>query len=166
MFFDKIGMKAAYRAAQKSPDPSSQNGAVFLSKENFVRVGWNEIHEAFWIHENEADNYVDRDFKLRYVTHAEQAAIFAAARVGVPTMGGTLICPWAACVTCARFIVESGIRRLVVHKQRMNCSSVWDDEIKRAFEILRKDEVEVCWLDAVFNDDSLAIRVSGKLWTP
>lgn len=158
-------MRAAYESARQSPDPSSQNGAVLIGK-SLVR-GWNEIHPALLLdEENPSTSYEDRDYKLRNVTHAEQAVIFTAARLGVYTVRSTLVCPWAACVTCARFIVEAGVQTLVVHRQRMYCSSVWDDEIKRAFEVLIKAGVKVEWLDAVFDDDSLAIRVSGKLWTP
>lgn len=47
-------------------------------------------------------------------THAEQNAICEAARMGISLDGGTLYCKMTPCYTCAKMIVNSGIKRVLV----------------------------------------------------
>jgi dCMP deaminase len=49
-------------------------------------------------------------------THAEQNAIVHAARVGVPLEGGTLYCHMTPCYTCAKMIINAGIKKVVCLK--------------------------------------------------
>lgn len=46
-------------------------------------------------------------------THAEQNAICSAARFGVSLEGSTLYCKMTPCYTCAKSIINSGIKRVV-----------------------------------------------------
>jgi dCMP deaminase len=46
-------------------------------------------------------------------THAEQNAIAQAARFGVALEGATLYCKLTPCYTCAKIIINSGIKRVV-----------------------------------------------------
>lgn len=46
-------------------------------------------------------------------THAEQNAICQAARFGVALDGGTLYCKMTPCYTCAKMIINAGIKRVV-----------------------------------------------------
>lgn len=46
-------------------------------------------------------------------THAEQNAICQAARFGVKLDGGTLYCKMTPCYTCAKMIINAGIKRVV-----------------------------------------------------
>jgi len=47
-------------------------------------------------------------------THAEQNALMAAARHGVSTEGGTLYCKMTPCYICAKLIINTGIKRVIV----------------------------------------------------
>lgn len=49
-------------------------------------------------------------------THAEQNAICQAARLGVALDGGTLYCKMTPCYTCAKMIINTGIKRVVCAK--------------------------------------------------
>lgn len=49
-------------------------------------------------------------------THAEQNAIAHAARVGIALDGATLYCKMTPCYTCAKIILNAGIKRIVVQK--------------------------------------------------
>jgi dCMP deaminase len=49
-------------------------------------------------------------------THNEQNAIAAAARFGVSTDGSTLYCMMTPCYTCAKLIINAGIKRVVAEK--------------------------------------------------
>ena len=45
-------------------------------------------------------------------THAEQNAICEAARMGIALEGGTLYCKMTPCYTCAKMIINFGIKRV------------------------------------------------------
>lgn len=49
-------------------------------------------------------------------THNEQNAIAQAARMGVSTDGATLYCMMTPCYTCAKLIINAGIKRVVAEK--------------------------------------------------
>lgn len=46
-------------------------------------------------------------------THAEQNAICEAARMGITLDNGTLYCKMTPCYTCAKMIINAGIKRVV-----------------------------------------------------
>jgi dCMP deaminase len=46
-------------------------------------------------------------------THAEQNAICQAAKFGIALDGSTLYCKMTPCYTCAKMIINSGIKRVV-----------------------------------------------------
>ena len=49
-------------------------------------------------------------------THAEQNAICEAARMGISLDGGTLYCQMTPCYTCAKMLINAGIKRVVCAK--------------------------------------------------
>lgn len=155
-------MRQAYQAAKLSPDPSSQNGAIILSANERATVkGKNHIPAGL------AQNYTDREYKYKHVLHAEHAAILTAAANGISTAGATMVCPWACCLDCARYIAASGIVTLVVHTPRMAIESTWDEQIKEAHAFLTRVCVQVLRLDGgVGGNGNYSILVSGRKWTP
>lgn len=50
-------------------------------------------------------------------THAEQNAIVQAARLGINIDKGTIYCKMTPCPTCAKMIVNAGIKRVVCEKK-------------------------------------------------
>jgi len=50
-------------------------------------------------------------------THAEQNAICQAAKIGVSINGSTLYCKMTPCSTCAKMIINAGIKRVVCKKK-------------------------------------------------
>ena len=50
-------------------------------------------------------------------THAEQNAICQAAKIGVSIDGATLYCKMTPCSTCAKMIINAGIKRVVCQKK-------------------------------------------------
>ena len=76
-------------------------------------------------------------------THAEQNAICQAAKLGIPINESTLYCKMTPCSTCAKMIINSGIKRVVCEK-RYHQSAESEDLFKQAgiqLDILY-DEVE------------------------
>jgi len=50
-------------------------------------------------------------------THAEQNAIVQAAKLGISINGATLYCKMTPCSTCAKMIINAGIKRVVCEKK-------------------------------------------------
>lgn len=49
-------------------------------------------------------------------THNEQNAIAQAAKMGISTDGATIYCMMTPCYTCAKLIINAGIKRVVAEK--------------------------------------------------
>lgn len=102
-----------YRAlieAMASPDPSTQNGALLVSFTGDILV---QACNEFPTGVRYTPDRWKRPLKYEFVAHAEENCVLFCARYGIRAAGGVLICPWAACASCARSIVNSGIEYLV-----------------------------------------------------
>lgn len=151
----------AYRLAQGSSDPSNQNGAVLVdsSHRTALSYGRNELPPGI-----EGD-ITDRAWKMANIEHAERSAIYGAARHGHIVENSVLICPWAACTDCARAIVLSGVRLLVVHKDRMDMTpDRWRDSVEAGNKILRAGGVEIQQFSGRIGCGP--IIVNGERWEP
>jgi dCMP deaminase len=95
-------------AAQHSHDPDTQNGAVLVAASGTIYAA-NCFPPGVARHEHRLARLLKYDF----VEHAERAAIYKAAEMGVATAGATLYCPWFACTDCARAIILAGIMEVV-----------------------------------------------------
>lgn len=62
-------------------------------------------------------------------THAELNAIVQAARHGISIEGGTMYCKMVPCYTCAKVIINAGIKRVVAQKDYHT-----SEDSKRVFE--------------------------------
>lgn len=151
----------AYTEALKSPDPSTQNGAVILPVDTRVLVfGHNRPTKGLALTPG-----ITRDGRLTITEHAERSAIYAAARLGIATEGALMVCPWSACVECARAIVEAGIVTLVRHAKVMaRTPERWTESIALADSILTAGGVEiVLWHGHI---GALPIRHNGEEFQP
>lgn len=160
----KILLRWAYGLALKSKDPSTQNAAVLVNDAGGLVLveGLNSFPEGVL----ETKERWERPLKYEFVEHAERNVIFQAAREGVKTAGLTMVCPWAACTNCARAIVQSGIKRLVVHRQAIDRSpKFWSETIVIASTILKEGRVEVIVYDGKIGGVP-GVRHSGNLWNP
>lgn len=155
-------LKEAYLKAQEGTNPSTQNGAILINDKGEVLVAEKN---------NFSDNVAETPERLsvkptryRYGVHAERNVIYRAAKAGIKTNGLTMVCSWAACMDCAQGIIQSGIKRLVTHKQALDRSGNWQDEIDTAFAMLREAGVEI-----IIYDGSIGIGKvlrSGEHWEP
>lgn len=85
----------AYKEATKSPDPSTQNGAVIVTTAG-TAADCNRFPERVKI----TDARLERPLKYNFIEHAERNAIFSAARKQLPLLGATMYVPWFACSDC------------------------------------------------------------------
>lgn len=117
-------LKMAYGMAEMSGDRSTKNGAVIFDPDNnLMGVGWNGIIPGVDITE---ERLTERPLKYKVINHAEDSAIFEAARAGNCLDEATLYCPWYACDRCAAAIIRSGIRRVVGHYDIFDRNPRWD----------------------------------------
>ena len=83
---------------------------------------WNDIRSTGYngfargVNDDVAERH-SRETGAKYFwsCHAEQNAIFNAARIGVPLKGCTIYVPWFPCVECTKGIIQSGIAELVAY---------------------------------------------------
>lgn len=137
-------LRTACEASAGSHDPHTQNGAVIVPVSNqLAAVGCNKIPKGVV----RTPDRLRRPEKYAYIEHAERAAIYAAARSGIPTVGATLYCPWFACTECARAIIMAGVTEVVGHvRPRAATPARWTDEIVKAEGMLTEAGVSLRWL--------------------
>jgi len=159
-------LKIAYELAEKSPDPSTQNGAILVRE---AGISGYEIMSRGYNHFPEGVKYLserwERPIKYSFIEHAERDSIFQAAKMGISTQGLIMVCSWSACDNCARAIIGSGIKRLVRHKQASDRSPEnWKQNIVIADMMLREAGIEIIDYDGIIG--GLSIRHSGQTWNP
>lgn len=166
--YDKDFLWLAYDQAQKkSTDPSTQNGSVLVRENKDGSSGVIALGANFFPYGvKETPERWDRAVKLNYVEHAERKPIYECAKRGIATNGLTLYCCWYACADCARAIIESGIKRVVGHKQVFDKTpDRWKETIKRAFEMFEEAGI-VCEVYDGTIGDGIAVRFDGQIWNP
>lgn len=152
----------AYKIARNSEDPSTQVGVVLLDQNDTVLSdGWNEFPHGV------APRW-ERPAKYDYIEHAERNAIFCAARLGVGTVGATMVCTWGPCISCARAIIQAGVVRFITHHDcvlfGMQHGLNWND-LSVAQSMLIEAGIEVIDYEGRMHA-SLSIRHSGYIFKP
>jgi len=155
-------LKTAYLEAQKGTNISTQNSALLIDdKDNVILSATNSFPNGIKESEERQD---DKPLRLKYSVHAERNVIYLAAKKGIKTEGLTMICPWATCIDCAQAIIQAGIKKLITHKQALDRSGHWQEEIEFAFNMLREAGVEIIIFDGKMNIGK--ILRSGEYWEP
>ena len=156
-------LRIAYEEAKKSPDPSTQNGAVIV---NYV-TGSVIVKD----HNRFPDGVLykkkrwERPDKYKYIEHAERNVIYKMSKKGIRTLNTIMVCPWAACSDCARAIIQSGISTLVTHKLAHDRSpEFWQKEINIAFKMFEEANIHVVMYDKQIG--GVEILHCGEKWQP
>jgi dCMP deaminase len=150
-------LQECYELALRSPDPSTQNGAVAAGWSGLIHGrGWNDFPPGVAPRLKSPEKYL-------YIQHAERNALYNAG------MGANvLVCPWIACNECAKAMIHAGVERIVTHKQRMDLGykvgSDWQSSCEAGFKMFEEAGITIEYIDHVFNIEP--IRVGGVLWTP
>lgn len=133
--WDEYFSEIARQVATRSTCLRRQVGAVIIRDKRILCTGYNGaprgvVHcdVAGCLREKLAIPSGQRQEICRGL-HAEQNAIIQAALHGVSVEGGTIYVTHQPCITCAKMIINSGIRRVV-------CAVEYPDELSRG--ILRE----------------------------
>jgi dCMP deaminase len=87
------------------------SGCVIIRNKQVISTGY-VGSPAGTPHCDEVGHQMENNHCIR-TTHAEQNAIVNAAKNGISTDGSTLYCTMFPCYTCAKMIVNAGIKRVV-----------------------------------------------------
>lgn len=153
---------AYHLAEEKSDDPLTKNGAIIVnSQNNIIGLGANQLPDGV----KRDPARFERPLKYEYFIHAEQNAIAHAARQGHATEHATMYCPWAACTFCARLIIQSGIKKVITHKNLMDQTHMkWPQEIDRSKSMFKEAGIEFIELSTTIG--GVVHIFNGNTWNP
>jgi dCMP deaminase len=125
--WDDTFLEIAAVLAKRSKDESTKIGCVIVGPGKEIRsVGYNCFPRGC------DDNRPERQLrpeKYLWMTHAEVNAISNSARMGTPLLGCVCYIPALPCADCARALIQSGIKEIVVgsalipERWRENCEA-------------------------------------------
>ena len=132
--------------ASKSKDTSTKVGCIIVSKDNVgISSGFNGFPKG--VNDNIVERY-ERPAKYLWTEHAERNAIYFAARNGVKLEGCKLYINWIPCVNCARAIIQSGIKEVIVNgdSEEYNNKELqkrWEDEQKISITMFEESGIKL-----------------------
>lgn len=141
---EKYFQLAEFQANLFSKDPSTKVGALFLAPESLQLLcqGYNGFPRN--IDETNPKRW-ERPQKYMYVSHAEANCIANACRHGTPLENSIAVVTMFPCTTCAKLMIQSGIRGLVTKDPNLSCPR-WGEEFKYSLEMLTEANVEILYV--------------------
>jgi len=119
--WDTLFMNMVYLIAMKSKDPRTHLGAVIVGSNNeVVSLGYNGLPRGL---SYSKEKRLEPPEKYYYFEHAERNAIYNAILIGVSLKGCRMYTNGTPCTDCARAIIQSGIKEVIVDE-------VWDKNNK------------------------------------
>lgn len=129
--WDDYFMNMAYLVRLRSHDSETAHGAVFVRNNRIISTGFNGFPPAS--KDTEIPNVRKDGAKYPFMNHAEESAIFNAAKEGVSLNGCTAYITGLPCSLCARKLVSVGIFNWVVGNVGYVCSE--EDSLLRQYWI-------------------------------
>lgn len=135
--WDRRYLEMAGLVAGWSRDPSSQIGAVIVRPDKTIAsVGFNGLARGL---DDTPERYLNREFKLATILHAEENAILNAKE---PIHGYTIyVSGLPPCAKCASFIIQSGLKRVVAWDRPP--PERWKANMELSLELLAEASVKV-----------------------
>ena len=116
--WDTLFMNMVYLIAMKSKDENTHIGAVIVGSDNeIITTGYNGLVRGI---KDDLPERQEKPEKYFWFEHAERNAIYNAVRIGVSLMGCKIYTNGIPCADCARAIIQSGIKEVIVDKK-------WDE---------------------------------------
>jgi len=139
--WDKRFMDLADYIAGWSKYRGRHVGAVIVDdRRTVVSLGYNGAPRGCI--DDDDDKYLP-DTKYLFAEHAERNAIYNAAR---SLIGCTMYVMWFPCADCARAIIQSGIKKLVVKLPNWDDPD-WGKHFRAARKMLEESGVEIQWYE-------------------
>ena len=137
-------LRVAYQYAWTfSEDDVTKMGAIIVTPQLDEIITCAANHYPIGLNPT-SEQKADRNYKYSYIIHAECAAINAAAKNGRSIKNHVMYMPWIPCVSCAKEIIDSGIKKMISHEEMiMNTPERWQEDTNRAVDLLQKCNVEL-----------------------
>jgi dCMP deaminase len=121
--WDEYFMEIVHSVGTRATCDRGRTGAVLVKDKHIISTGYvgapagckscddigHEMHTV--IHEDATQSR-----HCIRTSHNEENAIAQAAKMGISTNGATLYCMMTPCYTCAKLIINAGIKRVVAEK--------------------------------------------------
>lgn len=146
-------MDVARAVAALSKDRSTKVGVIILGSENEIRsVGYNGFTRGL---DDTLETRHERPEKYFWAEHGERNAIYNAARIGIPLSGCTMLiaAPVSMCMDCARAVVQSGIKKVILEQEPDVSTPVWGEHAIRIQQLFKESNVELVFLDQIKEDE-------------
>lgn len=105
--WDSRFLRIAHEVQSWSKDPGTKVGCVLVKNKRIIATGYNgfpaNLSDALPLYEN-------RDYKLAITIHAEQNALFNAAKNGTNTEGCFAYVTFPPCSQCAAALIQAGVK--------------------------------------------------------
>jgi len=109
--WDEYFMGITFQVAMRSTCDRARVGAIIVKDRRILTTGYNGSPAGLQ-HCDEIGHLIINGHCVRTL-HAEQNAIIQAALHGVGVAGGTIYVTHQPCLTCAKMIINAGLRRVV-----------------------------------------------------
>lgn len=128
----------------KSKD-TTKTSAIIVGPNHEIRsTGYNGAPRGF--NDNDRTKF-QKPEKYFWTEHAERNAIYNAARVGTSIDSCTMYVSHFPCVDCARGIINSGIKRVVVSNKNLNAfahtNSMYYEHKEKTIEMFKQCKVSL-----------------------
>ena len=127
----------------KSKDANTQIGAVIVGVDNeIISTGYNSFPRGI---DDTVSERQERPEKYYWFVHAEQNAIYNAARIGVSTKGATMYLTCGMpCADCCKGIINSGISTIYCEPGDVGAKGPqWGEHAKRSLQMFSEAGVTV-----------------------
>jgi len=125
--------------ASKSKDEATKVGVIIVGPDNEPRsMGYNSFPRGI---NDDLPERQERPAKYLYIEHGERNAIYNAARAGIPLKGCRIYMGFYPCADCARAIIQSGIKEIIMDAtdyegKEKYWNERWKDQIVASKEML------------------------------
>ena len=146
MNWDEYFLKIVDVIKLKSKDTSTKVGCIIVGPNNeIISTGFNGLPRGVL----EEPHRIERPTKYLYTEHAERNAIYLAARRGVCIEGASIYLQWFPCADCARAIIQSGIKNVIIDKNCYDPKSPttadkrWKDSFDASLIMLNEANIKI-----------------------
>lgn len=152
--WDQLYITMCYLVGMRSKDSHTHMGSVIVDKDNIlVSTGYNSLPRGIEIDKDQKRLSREGGEKYFWMEHAERNAIYNAARRGIELKGCRLYIPWAPCTDCARAIIQTGISKVVIHKNGQDfydkhTNGKWIEATERTLSMFKEAGVDVDYYES------------------
>ena len=147
--WDDLFMTMAYLVASKSKDRRAHIGAVIVGPDKEVRsTGYNGFVRGL---NDDVPERHEKPEKFFWTEHGEKNAIYNANLIGVSLKDCIMYTNGMPCMGCARGIIQSGIREVIVDGEwNKDNSKKWKEQSRRSLEMFEEVGVGIRSYDGPF----------------